>query len=102
MTKLASSIIENKETVTHYEKLVKTGLILMFLVYLAVSNGVLEDDKAKVLPSVEILSALGNKSVWLDFWNREGFILVLVMCLFLTARSYNNFLDEEEAKFMKQ
>lgn len=50
MTKLAKQIIENKETVADYEKIVKTGLIVVVLGYIAVSNGALEDEKSKFLP----------------------------------------------------
>ena len=102
MTKIAKTIIENKETVGNYEKIVKSAIAIIVLGYIAVSNGALEDEKSQLTPNLEILKALTSSSVWLDFWSREGIILAVFMTLFLLARSYNNYLDEEDAKILKQ
>ena len=102
VTKLAKSIIDNKETVSHYEKIVKVALILAFLTYMAISNGALEDEKSKLLPSMELVAAFTNYDVWKDFFSREGSIMVIFVALFISARYYNNYLDNQEREFIKE
>ena len=91
--KVAKTIIENKETVTQWEKIIKSALAILGLVYLTINSGVLDKDDVSWLPDSEILSAFTNHTVIKDFMAREGLILIVVVGGFIWASRYNAYLD---------
>ena len=99
MTKIAESIVKNHETVSHYEKLVKAGLAIAILGYIALSadtSGANPESLTWSIPVREILEGMTNMRVLKDFAGKEGMWLVVVVTLFHLARSYNNYLDKLE------
>ena len=93
---LATSIIDNRETVTQWEKLIKSAVCIAILMVMVAQSGALQAEDARVLPDKEIFQALGNKAVLWDFFSREGGILIVVVLGYLGARKYNEMLDQIE------
>ena len=91
LNKLSKTIIENKDTVTYWEKICKAALVLIIIAYMVISN----DDAKNTSwePTKDVFKALFNTWVWKDFMSREGVILIVFVGGYLLANKYNQFLD---------
>ena len=98
MVSLAKTIIDNKEKVTAWEKIIKSMICIGLLIGIVIQSGALQEEDARVLPDPEVFTALGNKAVIWDFFSRDGAVMITVVVGYLCARKYNEHLDEIEYK----
>ena len=92
---VAKSIIENKDQVSYWEKIVKTCLILGVLGYMVLTSEDLKEKKSENFNAFkQVLSAFTNSYIYTDFMSREGIILIVVVGGYLLANKYNRILDE--------
>ena len=94
--KTAKYIIENKEEVTKWEKLIKSCLCILGLFYMVIQSGAMTAEDAEYLPNSELLSQFGNQAVFIDFMKREGFALIFFGGGYYLLRKYNDKLDQVE------
>ena len=96
---IASRLLENKETITYWEKHAKAGVCLVILACMVVSSPAMQEEDLQWLPSPEALfTGLTNQLAWLDFLKREGVLLLVVIGGFFAAARHNRHLDELEAE----
>ena len=90
---MAKKIIENKDEVTQWEKIIKSGIAILGLIYIAVTSEAFKGKDTQFLPSYDLLQTFTNHSAIKDFFSREGLILILVVSAYILARRYNVYLD---------
>ena len=87
------------EKVSVYEKYAKSVLAMVVLAYLAATadtKGARPESLSFIPPFKEMISAFTSWTIIKDFFSREGMWLVVVVTLFFTAKSYNDYLDKLE------
>lgn len=94
MPKLAKKIIDNHETVSVYERYLKSALCIIILVFIVFNSDASKDENATWIPSIDFLKTFSNTAMLKDFMLREGLILLIVIGGFCLANKYNRYLDE--------
>ena len=94
----AKKVWDNKDTISYWEKIVKSSCAILGLVYMVVQSGELEKEGVQYWPQQEFWEQFTNVYLWKDFMQREGGICLFFTTAFICASKYNQYLDELEYK----
>ena len=94
--------MKNQDTLGSYEKYFKSGLALLGLLYLAVSNEEANKSDASVMPNLQVFKDLADPLFAYDVLTREGLLLVIVIGGYILTAKYNMYLDGLELEEYKR